>query len=127
MKLDSKGFFLFDTQSKPVRHLAEGLPLSYETEKEIDLSDKGGMFQFMNSAKKEEQVREMPVTILVPNPRSMYCQQLSFASIAKTIMTLCFLGQRLRKNSFKEEVDLLQSHIRNLRYLKEFDVKVQID
>ena len=81
----------------------------------------------MNSAKKEEQIREMPVTILVPNPRSMYCQQLSFASIAKTIMTLCFLGQRHRKNSFKEEVDLLQSHIGNLRYLKEFDVKVQID
>jgi hypothetical protein len=42
IKFDSKGFFLIDSQSKPPRPLAEGIPLSYETkEKEIDLSDKG--------------------------------------------------------------------------------------
>jgi hypothetical protein len=71
----------------------EGLPLSYETkEKEIDLSDKQGMFQFQKNAQKEIYTKEMPVTILVPNPRSVYSQQISFASVAKSIMTMCFLG-----------------------------------
>jgi len=52
--------------------LAQGVPLTYDTgEKEIDLTDKGGMFQF--NPKKEIQTKEMPVAILVPNPRNMYC------------------------------------------------------
>jgi hypothetical protein len=39
------GYFLIDTNSKPAKPLAQGLPLTYETgEKEIDLTDKGGMF-----------------------------------------------------------------------------------
>ena len=41
----------------------------------------------------------MPVTILIPNPRSMYCQQISFASIAKTVMTLAFMGRKFKKNT----------------------------
>ena len=103
IRLDHVGYFLFDSNSKPARPLAQGLPLSYDTgEKEIDLSDKGGMFQFNPSAKKEMQNKEMPVTILVPNPRSMYCHQISFASVAKTVMTLCFMGKRKHKLPFKE-------------------------
>jgi hypothetical protein len=52
----------------------EGLPLSYDTKekKEIDLSDKGGLLQFNKLIAKKEEVKEMPVTILVPNPRTMY-------------------------------------------------------
>ena len=47
VRFDSKGYFLLDIQSKPARPLVSGIPLSYETkEKEIDLSDKGQMFQF---------------------------------------------------------------------------------
>jgi hypothetical protein len=62
---------LIDTLSKPLKPLTHGLPLSYETgEKEIDLRDKKGMFNF--NPRKEVQIKEMPVTILVPNPRSMY-------------------------------------------------------
>lgn len=92
VRFDSKGYFLLDIQSKPARPLVAGIPLSYEMkEKEIDLSDKGQMFQF-KLAKNKVQTKEMPVTILVPNPRTVYCQQLSFASIAKTIMTMCFVG-----------------------------------
>jgi hypothetical protein len=34
----------------------------------------------------------MPLTILVPNPRNAYNQQLSFASVAKTIITLGFMS-----------------------------------
>jgi hypothetical protein len=64
---------MIDSNSKPAKHLVSGLPLSYETgEKEIDLSDKGPMFKF--DPKKEIQAKEMPVTILVPNPRNMHCQ-----------------------------------------------------
>jgi len=71
-RFDPVGYFLIDSQSKPARPLAQGLPLSYETgEKEIDLSDKKGMFNF--NPRKEIQTKEMPVTILVPNPRSTYC------------------------------------------------------
>ena len=47
VKCDPQGYFLIDANSKPARPLAQGLPLTYETgEKEIDLADKGGMFQF---------------------------------------------------------------------------------
>jgi len=71
----------------------------------------------------------MPVTILVPNPRTVYCQQLSFASIAKTIMTMCFVGQNLNlqmSNKLSQhEIDALTFYLKNLRYLQEFDVKVQ--
>jgi hypothetical protein len=89
---------LIDARSKPARHLVEGLPLSYETkEKEIDLGG-GGPLKFNKQSKQEVVTKEMPVTILIPNPRNMYCQQLSFASIAKTIMTLCFLGQKKSKS-----------------------------
>jgi len=97
VKIDSMGYFLIDAKSKPARHLVEGLPLSYETkEKEIDLGG-GGPLKFNKLSKQEIITKEMPVTILIPNPRSMYGQQLSFASIAKTIMTLCFLGQKKSK------------------------------
>lgn len=45
IKIDPVGYFLIDANSKPSRPLTQGLPLSYETgEKEIDLSDKQGMF-----------------------------------------------------------------------------------
>ena len=45
IKFDPVGYFLIDAKSQPSKPLVEGLPLSYETrEKEIDLSDKGGMF-----------------------------------------------------------------------------------
>jgi len=92
------GYFLIDARSKPARHIVEGLPLSYETkEKEIDLG-KAGPLKFNKLAKQDIITKEMPVTILIPNPRSMYGQQLSFASIAKTIMTLCFLGQKKSKS-----------------------------
>lgn len=67
----------------------------------------------------------MPVTILVPNPRNVYCQQLSFASIAKTIMTMCFVGQMNSKLTNQESDGLgLITYLNNLRYLQEFDVKV---
>ena len=94
---------------------------------EIDLSDKGQMFQF-KLAKNKVQTKEMPVTILVPNPRTVYCQQLSFASVAKTIMTMCFVGQNLNLQMSKklspQEIDYLQFYLKNLRYLQELDVKV---
>jgi len=52
IKFDPVGYFLIDSNSKPAKHLVSGIPLSYETgEKEIDLSDKGPMFQF--NPKKE--------------------------------------------------------------------------
>jgi len=98
IKYDPVGYFLIDANSKPAKPLVQGLPLTYDTgEKEIDLSDKGGMFKFNPEAKKEIITKEMPVTILVPNPRSMYCHQISFASVAKTIMTLCFMAKRKQK------------------------------
>ena len=118
------GYFLIDSKSKPAKHLVEGLPLSWETkEKEIDLS-KGGPLKFNQLAKQEVVSKEMPVTILVPNPRSMYAQQISFASIAKTIMTLCFLGQKKSKLSITQGYDPLNSVFENIRFLQEFDVKV---
>jgi len=47
IKFDPVGYFLIDSTSKPAKPLAHGLPLSYGTgEKEIDLSDKKGMFNF---------------------------------------------------------------------------------
>ena len=118
------GYFLIDARSMPVKHLVEGLPLSYETkEKEIDLN-KGGSLKFNKLAKQEVVTKEMPVTILIPNPRNMYTQQISFASIAKTIMTLCFLGQKKSKLSFNQGIDPINSVFNNIRYLQEFDVKV---
>ena len=87
------------------------------------MADKGGMFQF--NPRKEIQTKEMLVCILVPNPRSMYCQQLSFASVAKTVMTLTFMSKRKQKHSEPERI--LASHLQNLSYLQEFDVKVQKD
>ena len=42
--------------------------------------------------KNKIKFKEMTVTILIPNPRCTYSQQLSFASIAKTIITMSFLG-----------------------------------
>lgn len=124
VKMDSTGYFLLDVNSKPAKPLTQGLPITYDTgEKEIDLSDKG-MFQF-NGAKKEVQTKEMPVTILVPNPRSMYNQQLSFASIAKTIMTMCLMGRRKQKVPLVSQEDLLDAHLSRLNYLQEFDIKVQ--
>ena len=88
------------------------------------------MFQF-KLAKNKVQTKEMPVTILVPNPRTVYCQQLSFASVAKTIMTMCFVGQNLNLQMSKklspQEIDYLQFYLKNLRYLQELDVKVQKD
>ena len=131
IRFDSKGYFLLDIRSKPARPLVAGIPLSYEAkEKEIDLSDKGQMFQF-KLAKNKVQTKEMPVTILVPNPRTVYCQQLSFASVAKTIMTMCFVGQNLNLQMSKklspQEIDYLQFYLKNLRYLQELDVKVQKD
>lgn len=76
VKIDKAGYFLIDVKSKPARPLVEGIPLSYDTrDKEIDLSDKGGVLQFnKNKAKKELMAKEMPTTILVPNPRCMYGQ-----------------------------------------------------
>lgn len=66
------GYFLIDGKSKPARNLVEGLPLSYETkEKEIDLNG-GGPLKFNKLIKQEIVTKEMPVTILIPNPRSMY-------------------------------------------------------
>jgi len=58
-------------------------------------------------AKKEVVSKEMPVTLLIPNPRSMYGQQISFASVAKTIMTMCFLGQKNHRQSKLSEADSL--------------------
>ena len=73
MKFDSQGYFLIDTKEKPARPLVEGIPLTYETkEKGIDLSDKGTMFQFKHLNKNKMQTKEMPVCILVPNPRTAY-------------------------------------------------------
>lgn len=124
IKMDPVGYFLIDAQCKPARALAQGIPLSYETgQKEIDLKDKQGVFQFLNAQRKEIQTKEMPVTILIPNPRSMYNHQISFASIAKTIMTLAFMG---RKNK-KLHHDEFNFHLNKLHFLQEFDVKVQKD
>ena len=123
--MDSQGYFLLDVNSKPAKPLTQGLPITFETgEKEIDLSDNKGMFQF-NGAKKEVQTKEMPVTILVPNPRSMYSQQLSFASIAKTIMIMCTMGRRKQKVPLSNQEDMLDTHLANLTYLQEVDFKVQ--
>jgi hypothetical protein len=102
----------------PARPLTQGLPISYDTgEKEIDLKDKKGMFNF--NSRREIQTKEMPVTILVPNPRNMYCQQISFASIAKTIMTLTFFNRR------KHRDENLANVLKTINFLQEFDVKVQ--
>lgn len=74
VKIDSQGYFLIDAKSKPARHLVEGLPLSYDTkEKEIDLSG-GGPLKSNKLFSQEIVTKEMPVTILIPNPRSMYGQ-----------------------------------------------------
>jgi len=117
MKIDRMGYFLIDSKSKPAKHLVEGLPLSWETkEKEIDLT-KGGPLKFNQLAKQEVVTKEMPVTILVPNPRNMYSQQISFASIAKTIMTLCFLGQKKSKLSINHGYDPLTSVFDKITYL----------
>lgn len=72
VKLDPIGYFMIDSRSKPARHLVEGLPLSYEikADKEIDLGS-GGPLKFN---KHKDITKEMPVTILIPNPRSMYGQ-----------------------------------------------------
>jgi len=64
----------------------------------------------------------MPVTILVPNPRSMSQHQISFASVAKTIMTLPFMSKKKTKLHATE--DHLGIHLSNLTCLLEFDVKV---
>ena len=70
----------------------------------------------------------MPVTILIPNPRSMYGQQISFASIAKTVMTLAFMGRKYKNKGLnKTESDGVSIHLNKLRFLQEFDVKVQKD
>lgn len=61
------------------------------------------MFNF--NTKKEIMTKEMPVTILVPNPRNMYYQQISFASIAKTVMALAFMSRRQVKTSFQDPDD----------------------
>lgn len=117
IQFDQQGYFLIDTLSKPARPLTHGLPLSYETgEKEIDLSDKKGMFNF--NPRKEVHTKEMPVTILVPNPRNMYGHQLSFASIAKTIMTLSFMCRRKPKGMLLHESDdQLTQILQNLSFL----------
>lgn len=123
LKVDRVGYFMIDVKSKPARPLVEGLPLTYDSkEKEYDLKDKGGVLQF-NRQKKEVIAKEMPVTILVPNPRSMYGSQISFASIAKTVMTLSFLGQRRPKQPTEEE-GLLIRYLNNIWFLQEFSVKV---
>jgi hypothetical protein len=70
IRFDSQGYFLIDTLSQPAKPLTSGLPLTYETGEEIDLSDKKGTFNFNN--RKEVVSKEMPVTILIPNPRIMY-------------------------------------------------------
>ena len=55
----------------------------------------------------------------------MHGQQLSFASIAKTIMTLCFLGQKKPKGLLTPgDGGILNQYLNNLKYLQEFDVKV---
>mmetsp|Transcript_5916 Transcript_5916/g.9644 ORF Transcript_5916/g.9644 Transcript_5916/m.9644 type:complete len:143 (-) Transcript_5916:1389-1817(-) len=76
-------------------------------------------------AKKEVVSKEMPVTMLIPNPRTMYGQQISFASIAKTVMTMCFLGQK--KKTFGDQDSVLTTYLAKIRHLQEFDVKVQKD
>ena len=44
-------------------------------------------------------------------------------------MTMCFLGQKKSKLSIKDKdgEGVLSNYIKNLRYLQEFDVKVQKD
>ena len=72
MRLDNQGYFLLDTRVKPARPLVEGLPLTYETkEKGIDLSD-SRMFQFKHKNRTMQMTKDMPLTILVPNPRNAY-------------------------------------------------------
>ena len=61
--------------------------------------------------------KEMPLTILIPNPRSMYSQQISLASVAKTVMTLSFFGQKKSKLSLKDSPDSLQDYLANIKYL----------
>lgn len=51
----------------------------------------------------------------------MYGQQISFASIAKTIMTMAFMSRRKQKL----QNDLLSSVLQSLGFLQEFDIKVQ--
>lgn len=74
------------------------------------------MFNF--NPRKEVQTKEMPVTILVPNPRNMYGNQLSFASIAKTIMTLSFMSRRKPKGVHLHDAEVpLNQILQNLTFL----------
>jgi hypothetical protein len=70
----------------------------------------------------------MPVCILVPNPRTAYNQQLSFASVAKTIITLAFFGQSPQNFDLDSSSSVrLTTYLNSMRFLQEFDVKVQRD
>ena len=42
-------------------------------------------------------------------------------------MTLSFFGQKKSKLSLKDSPDSLQDYLANIKYLQEFDVKVQRD
>jgi hypothetical protein len=58
--LDDKGYFLFDLSSHKPRSFVRGLPIESDFAKENDDSS------------KNSNVKEMPVTLLVPNYRCSY-------------------------------------------------------
>ena len=83
LKFDSQGYFLFDHRSKPAKPVAKGIPLLLE-----------------NSDSKQSLNIDMPIILLLPNPRSVHGQQLTFKSLTKSILAMTFLGQ----NGLDQEV-----------------------
>lgn len=58
-----------------------------------------------DSSCKNNNIRDMPITILVPNGKCSYSSQnsaLTFISIVKTLLALALLGQSKSLSSHKE-------------------------
>lgn len=62
----------------------------------------------------------MPIILLLPNPRSLHGQQLTFKSLVKSILAMTFLGQ----NGLDQEV---YSYIGKMDEIKEGNLTFEGD
>ncbi|TNV83707.1 hypothetical protein FGO68_gene16382 [Halteria grandinella] len=105
IRIDPKGFFMFDMSQQPASPLVTGIPLY------IDNSGVPTM----------ETTKFMPLVLLVPSCRGQYYNQqqgITFISIVKTIMAMSFIAQQKSKI-----VSLDQQH--EALHISEWDIGVQ--
>ena len=92
---------MFDFSCQPPVPLVKGLPISLDvTHSQIQVASLDDPAAANDSTKKSQ---EMPVTLLVPDPRNQTARVcLNFSQIVKSIMLLAYLGQKKSSKHLKD-------------------------